>query len=256
MTQKRRADSAAGYNVGEAHSVGLRGSGFQIGMKETGYGLRIIMPELPDENFLLELLMRIPPSAWKLPEGSGIALDFQGRSCSQELLLDLMRSIVCERKVPVIAWLSTNKSSNALFRSAGLTVSEPEDAGKTDQSCENMILYSSLRSGEIKISEGDVILWGHMNSGAEIFAGGNVIIAGRLRGLVHAGYGGRSDVFVLAGAFEAQQVRLGNKICYAPSPQDWQGPVLITLEDGMPTVHKSSFLKAGTEQPPSDIPTF
>lgn len=115
------------------------------------------------------------------------------------------------------------------------------------------VLYNSMRSGDSLVTSGDVLLWGHLNAGAEIKADGNVIVAGKLRGLVHAGRALKSAnninsnnnnerVFVMAGSFEASQVRLGRKLCYADeNTAGWQKSVLITLEDGLPIIRENKF---------------
>ncbi len=106
-----------------------------------------------------------------------------------------------------------------------------------------------MRSGDSLVTAGDVLLWGHLNAGAEIKAGGNIIVAGKLRGLVHAGQGLKNNnannnerVFVMAGSFEARQLRIGRKLCYADeNTAGWHKSVLITLEDGMPMIRENKF---------------
>ena len=246
----------------EGHSSGLealsRGSGAQIRMAGTRYGIRISLPVSSSEETLLELLSRIPPQAYQLPDSEGIALDFQSRACSERLLLRLLQEVVWGKGFRVLAWLSDNEESLQLFRRSGFAVAEPvvaptpqPEAHRTAKECgppRVRIVYNSMRSGQVVEAEGDVVLWGHLNSGAEVSAGGSVIVSGKLKGLVHAGRGGREDVFVMAGSFEAQQVRLGHKLCYAdPSTAGWQKPVLIVIEDGEPIVRENEFLSGAAE---------
>ena len=65
-----------------------------IRIKGMGYGIRIILPESPSEEELLELLLRIPPQAYLFPVGEGVVLDFQSRVCSEDLLLRILRRVV------------------------------------------------------------------------------------------------------------------------------------------------------------------
>lgn len=236
----------------------LRRTGTQIKLERTHYGIKFYLPEALSEDELLKLLVRIPPSAYKLPEEQGVALDFSGRECSRRLILHMLNSIVWEKGIRVVSWLSGNEETRKLFKAAGLSITEPpmnlSDAKKPDvpetphdhtHIPALKIVYGSMRSGHKVDTEGDVLVWGHMNPGAEIVAGGSVIVAGKLLGVVHAGGYGRTDVFVWAGQFETPQVRIANKLCFADpkSTTCWRKSVLITLEDGTPVIRENKFLQ-------------
>ena len=233
----------------------------RIKMERTNYGIKFYLPENLTEDELLKLLVRIPAGAYKLPAEQGIALDFAGRECSRRLVLHMINSIVWEKGIKVIAWLSKNENSVKLFKAAGLIVNEPQINVTPKQEKQTppeikpevnvkkhitalKVVYNSMRSGQRIESEGDVIVWGHLNPGAEIVAGGSIIVAGRLLGVVHAGGFGREDVFVWAGCFETPQVRIANKLCYADSKSTscWRKSVLITLEEGTPVIRENKFL--------------
>ncbi len=239
---------------------GLRKPDAQIKLERTHYGIKFFLPESLSEDELLKRLVRIPPSAYKLPDGQGVVLDFLGRECSRRLILHMLNSIVWEKDIKVIAWLSGNDTTNKLIKAAGLSSTEPalnlEEHKKTNEHDEHeshsqtkkhipalKIVYGSMRSGHIVDTDGDVLVWGHLNPGAEIVAGGSIIVAGRLLGVVHAGGYGRTDVFVWAGSFETQQVRIANKLCFADpkSTTGWRKSVLITLEDGTPVIRENKF---------------
>ncbi len=236
----------------------LRKPETHIRLERMYYGIKFFLPENLSEDELLKLLVRIPASAYKLPEGQGITLDFSGRECSRRLILHMLNSIVWEKNINVLAWLSGNPQSAKLFKSAGLSTTEPplkiDDAKippqKQNQRSEKTpshtkIVFGSMRSGHKVETEGDVIVWGHLNPGAEIVAGGSIFIAGKLSGVVHAGGFGRDDVFVYAGSFETPQVRIANKLCFADekSTASWRKSVLITLEEGTPVIRENKFLQ-------------
>ena len=217
-----------------------------IRMKGTGYGIRMLLPEFPSEEDLLDLLQRIPPQAYIFPIGEGVVLDFQSRPCSEDLLVKILQSVVWPRGFKVLAWLSADSRTRERLRNAGLRTDEPSSAlssvAAVSERPETLVLYNSLRSGQNIEARGDVILWGHLHVGAEILAAGSVVVAGRLKGLVHAGSEGREDVYVLAGSFETSQVRVGHRLCYADNSMSWwQKPVLITLEEERVVVRESSF---------------
>ena len=233
----------------------------RIKMERTHYGMKFFLPEKLSEDELLKLLVRIPTAAYKLSDEQSIALDFMNRKCSRRLILHMINSIVWEKKIKISAWLSNDQESLKLFSAAGLSLTEPEEKKQEEENPDEIetppisdppkpisklkVVYNSMRSGQRIESEGDVIVWGHLNNGAEIVAGGSIIVAGRLLGVIHAGGYGRTDVFVWAGCFEASQVRISNKLCYA-NPKNtacWKKSVLITLEDGTPMIRENKFLK-------------
>ena len=225
----------------------------QIKPERTHYGIKLLLPENLTEDELLKLLVSIPPHVYKLPEGQGMTFDFAGRTCSRRLILHMLQSIVWEKGIKILAWLSTNQDTIKLFTAAGLCVTEPVQEIPTPPPPPELhhhaslkVVYTSMRSGQRIETAGDVLVWGHLNPGAEIKAGGSVLVAGRLLGVVHAGGFGRDDVFVWAGSFETPQVRLGNKLCYADpkSTTCWRKGVLITLEDGAPVIREYKFFTA------------
>ena len=229
-----------------------------IRLERMHYGIKFFLPENLSEDELLKLLVRIPASAYKLPDEQGITLDFSGRECSRRLILHMLNSIVWEKNIRILAWLSGNPQSEKLFKSAGLSTTEPplsiddakihpetEKHTRERSSSHTKIVFGSMRSGHKVETEGDVIVWGHLNPGAEIIAGGSIFIAGKLSGVVHAGGFGREDVFVYAGSFETPQVRIASKLCFADenSTASWRKSVLITLEEGTPVIRENKFLQ-------------
>lgn len=80
----------------------------------------------------------------------------------------------------------------------------------------SIVVNQTIRNGMRIECEGDVIIVGDVNAGAEIIAGGSVAIFGRLRGLVHAGAKGRTDVIIVANSLQANQIRIAGKIAVLP----------------------------------------
>lgn len=171
--------------------------GPQVAAENTHYGIKLSVPEAVSEHELVRQLVVIPPNVYRLPDDKGAAIDFGSRVCSRELVLHLLQSLVWEKNLHVLAWLSTNSESVKLFKSAGLCITEPplhderlrNEIPEADVMTETVIhvpgvnvVYSSMRSGQRIDADGDVLVWGHLNPGAEIKAGGSVIIAGRMLG--------------------------------------------------------------------------
>lgn len=70
----------------------------------------------------------------------------------------------------------------------------------------------SLRSGQKIEFEGSLVIIGDVNGGAEVIAGENIVVLGTLRGLAHAGAKGNKEAIIAAGAIEAVQIRIADKI--------------------------------------------
>ncbi len=76
----------------------------------------------------------------------------------------------------------------------------------------SIFIASTVRSGQRIECEGDIVVLGDVNPGAEIIAGGSIAVFGTLRGLAHAGAGGREDVCVAALYMKPKQLRLSGRV--------------------------------------------
>ena len=210
-----------------------------IQLKGTGFGIRLIFPiELSDERLLKEF-EAIPQERYLLPIGTGVVLDFQSRACSEDLISQILFKVIWPKGINVLAWLTSDETSAAQLSRAGFKTVEPcvqdfsQDFPSKATNSDTLILEHSLRSGQHEEFPGNVILIGHLNSGAEIFAERSIFVLGRLKGLAHAGRSGTEGVYIVAGSFEPQQLRIGDKFCaqFGSGMKWWKKPVIITLEE-------------------------
>jgi septum site-determining protein MinC len=211
------------HKTAEAPSIQLKG---------TNFGIRIVFPREISDDLLLENFEAIPEQTYALPMGTGVVLDFQSRSCSNRLIGHILSRVIWPKGLNVLAWITSDDESAARLTRGGFKTEEPV-AEHPEASAGTLILDHSLRSGQHENYPGDVVLVGHLNSGAELFAGGSISILGKLKGLVHAGLRGTEGVYIVAGSFEPQQLRIGGKL-YSQIGEDmkwWKKPVIITLED-------------------------
>ncbi|UBV43822.1 septum site-determining protein MinC [Deinococcus taeanensis] len=104
------------------------------------------------------------------------------------------------------------------------------------------IVPHTLRAGFRGEFPGSVIVLGDVNPGAELLAGGDVIVVGALRGLAHAGLGGRADAIVWARPIASTQIRIGDAVARAPEGSslsnmrhrdDQPVPEIARLQDGV-----------------------
>jgi septum site-determining protein MinC len=204
-----------------------------IQLKGTSFGIRVVFPNDLSDELLLEQFEAIPEQAYALPIGTGLVLDFQSRPCSKELIAKIVTDVVWPKSLNVLAWITSDEESAARLDQAGFKTLEPVVNHAEEAGVDTLILDHSLRSGQNVEHFGNVVLIGHLNNGAEIFAGGSVSVLGKLKGLVHAGYNGTEGVYIVAGSFEPQQLRIGDKLCdhFGADMKWWKKPVIITLED-------------------------
>jgi septum site-determining protein MinC len=109
----------------------------------------------------------------------------------------------------------------------------------------SVFVSHTLRSGPRGECAGDVVVLGDVNIGAEVIAGGSVAVMGTLRGLVHAGATGRSDVVVAANALLPGQLRISGKIAVFPEGKVSPGAEIAEFRQGSVMVRP---LKSQTRQ--------
>ncbi|WP_424952213.1 septum site-determining protein MinC [Deinococcus sp.] len=83
---------------------------------------------------------------------------------------------------------------------------EPPDSART------IIVQHNLRAGFRGEYRGSVVVLGDVNPGAELIAAGDVIVMGALRGVVHAGAGGREGAIVYARPIASAQIRIAGAV--------------------------------------------
>lgn len=84
-----------------------------------------------------------------------------------------------------------------------------EDAD-TDDKERSILIKRTLRSGQKVKNKENVVIIGDVNPGAEVEAGGDIVVWGNIRGMVHAGSGGREDVCIIAAQIMPTQMRIGH----------------------------------------------
>lgn len=77
---------------------------------------------------------------------------------------------------------------------------------------QSIFVRQTVRIGQRIECEGDIVIIGDVNAGGEVMAGGSIAVFGKLRGLAHAGCGGRRDVCVAAIRMCPKQLRLSGRV--------------------------------------------
>lgn len=132
------------------------------------------------------------------------------------------------------------KESTKASRAKPLEIEKPAQTPKNDVElvareyfdAKSIFINATLRSGQRIECEGDVVVLGDVNPGAEIIAGGSIAVFGTLRGLAHAGAGGRKDVCVAALYMRPKQLRLSGRVVMADDNRKDSAVGEIAVLDG------------------------
>lgn len=143
------------------------------------------------------------------------------------------QTLLAKRDITLLAVLSESASTVASARKLGLqtdlSMGELEDKNIDDtlphkpppidpeeRGTNGVLIKRTLRNGRMIHSEGHVVVVGDVNAGAVIVANGDVIVWGRLRGTVHAGFGGDESAVVCALDLAPTQLRIAGYITISP----------------------------------------
>jgi septum site-determining protein MinC len=104
----------------------------------------------------------------------------------------------------------------------------------------------TLRSGQAISTPGNLVLIGDVNAGAEVIAGGDITVWGVLRGIAHAGVGGKHNAEIRALKLDPIQIRIGSAIARSPDQSHVRsglapGPETARLVDGQIRITRSYF---------------
>ena len=101
-------------------------------------------------------------------------------------------------------WAEGADTPVQMVRTPVTPAAAPADSSRTE------ILQHGVRAGFRGEYRGSVVVLGDVNPGAELIAAGDVIVMGALRGVVHAGAGGRTESIVYARPIASAQIRIAD----------------------------------------------
>lgn len=92
----------------------------------------------------------------------------------------------------------------------------------------------TIRSGQVEIYPGNIVIIGDVNPGGLIQAKGNIVVLGRLKGLAHAGIGGNHEAIVAAYNLQPTQLRIGDIIVRPPDEEvkTYKMPEIAKIRNG------------------------
>jgi septum site-determining protein MinC len=235
----------------------MTGSGDRepISIKGTRMG---VMVGISEENSfaeslnLLQLKMAESPQLFR---NAHISLDLGWRELHHEELI-MLGDFLTQEKLRLQGIISSSLATRKLAEEAGIKViigrlglsehysrtskkeQEEKKAPTPFLSEETLMLRKTVRSGQKIEFHGNVVVLGDVNAGAEIIATGDIIVLGALRGVAHAGSGGKESSLVIAFSLEPTQLRIGSHraITATNRPAKKNYPLSARVEQGKITL--------------------
>lgn len=123
--------------------------------------------------------------------------------------------------------------------------SEPDPAEKKAKLTDDLkVLTGVIRSGQTVEHDGHLLLMGDVNPGGTLRCTGDIYVLGALRGMAHAGSGGRTSAIIAASQMKPTQLRIAEVI--SRPPDEWMTTDALMefsyLEDGRMQIDKMSQL--------------
>ncbi|HUC91294.1 MAG TPA: septum site-determining protein MinC [Paenibacillus sp.] len=145
-----------------------------------------------------------------------------------------------EQKDQIVS--AIRKRGNLLVQSVD---AEQEHAGDQASAKDELkVLTGIVRSGQTVEHAGHLLLMGDLNPGGTLLCTGDIYVLGSLRGMAHAGIGGRTDVIIAASQLKPTQLRIADVI--SRPPDEWiTGDTWMEfafLQDGQMKIDKLSGL--------------
>ncbi|WP_375541292.1 septum site-determining protein MinC [Paenibacillus sp. L3-i20] len=81
------------------------------------------------------------------------------------------------------------------------------------------VVTSIVRSGQTLEHDGDLLLIGDVNPGGTLLCTGDIYVMGALKGMAHAGIGGRQDVIIATSLMRPTQLRIAGVV--SRPPEEW-----------------------------------
>lgn len=190
--------------------------------------LKCVVPEDLSEKKMLEDFSELAENGASVLKGSSVVMDMGDRPFTQALVGKIWKNFIEPTGCRVIHWMVTDPSTRDCLSRTGIII-EAQKAGRTDK---GLLYMGNLRSGQTVNHDGDVLIAGNVHTGAEVCAKGHIVVLGRLKGVVHAGCDGDTEMSVTVRSLETGQVRIAGRLGMIDGSSDmWGKPVVIKVRD-------------------------
>ncbi len=169
-------------------------------------GIRVKLSEEPDFEQILKETEESFRDAAAFFKNSSVAIQFQGRTLSEEETDRLLKVIqqVCDLHIVCLA--CTDEDAEEYFTK--LIDRTHADALAQEQYAQ--FYKGTLRDGETLESASGIIIMGDIHKGAAVIARGSIIVVGTLEGTAYAGANGNENCFIAALQLDAEHLRIAD----------------------------------------------
>ena len=205
-------------------------------------GLLVTLGEGNWADVQAELLLQLDQKIDFL-KGAKIYIDV-GNNVLHAVELSYLRNAISERSLILWGILSNSPTTEQTAQLLGLAtrLSRPSRQTQFRETTtalttfrdgeEAIIVRKTLRSGFSLKNPASILVIGDVNPGAEIIAGGNILVWGRLRGVVHAGCDGNTDVCIYALDLNPSILRIAELVALPPAKRGKPQPEVARINDG------------------------
>ena len=201
-------------------------------------GLYIFLKESMSIDEIRENLEKKIKPSLKFFEGARVA-NFKGKSLTREEFESLCELMNSEFKMIVSG--SYEESQENPQEKEEVKEDQFEDTKFDKVSCDELangdilMARTTIRSGQLINSKGNIVIVGDVNPGAFLRAAGSIIVMGNMRGVAHAGMNGDYDAFIAAFNLQATQLRICDIITRSPDGGSVKAasPEIAAVKQGM-----------------------
>ncbi len=204
-----------------------------VSIKGREYGLEIVLNPKATYPVLREELMQKLQKNKAFFSDSETKVAILGKKLSDAQKNEIKRVFAMDFGIKDVIFEEVPSHKKEVEQKAQKEEKPPLVERKTQEAtAESIFINNTIRSGQRIESEGDIVVVGDVNPGGEVIAAGSIAVFGKLRGLVHAGCFGRTDVCVAAVVMCPKQLRISGRVISFPKDRESTGPEVAELVSG------------------------
>lgn len=182
-------------------------------MKSNRYGIQLHLDPEMDFDVLLQKILDKFTESEKFFRDASFAISFEGRILTEDEENEIVSMINEKTTTHVICIVAEDEIREAILKqkteSAMKKDEPPEDPFRENEA---EIRHGNIASGEVLISEQNLIIYGNVERGATVSSNGSITVLGTIEGNVWAGANHHEDAFVFALHLCPESLRIGSVI--------------------------------------------
>ena len=162
-------------------------------IKSNKYGITIYFNSDNSFEELLDDVKNKFQSAAKFFNHAKMAVEYEGRSFTEEEERQLTRAIESAAGIEILCIIEKNTATEQVHKKL----------------LDEQFYKGTLRGRQVLESEQSIVIIGDVEEGATVASKGNVIVTGTIYGTVIAGAAGRTDAVIAALHMQPKKLRIG-----------------------------------------------